>query len=122
MTAVLNPPLPAANVVASDSGDEHAATLEGHWEGNIGKGVLILELRPDGTAAINLKRRVRSVYHPCTWHVTDNAIQLRCTRDQSLTLPILSVAEDTMVLRMGLDSPDACLLRRSTVPEKLFHA
>ena len=106
MTAVLHRSLPVADVVPSDSGIERAIALEGQWEGNLGKGVFILELRSDGTAATNPQRQVRTVDHPRTWHMTGNAIQLRCTRDQSQTLPILSRSEDPMALRRGVDSAD----------------
>lgn len=121
MATALHHPLPAADAVTSDSGNKLAATLEGRWEGNIGKGMFVLELRSDGTAAINLRRRVRSVYHPCTWSATGEIIKIRCSHNQSLTLPILSRSEDSMILRMGVDSPDVCLLHRTPFPQKPLH-
>lgn len=118
MATVLHHSLPAANAVTSDSGNKLAASLEGHWEGKIGKGVFVLELRSDGTAAINLRRRVRTVYHPCTWSATGEMIKLRCSHNQSLMLSILSRSEDSMLLRMGVDSPDVCQLHRTPLPQK----
>lgn len=97
-----------------------AAALEGLWEGNIGKGILALELRPNGTASLHLIRRVRTVYHSCSWHVTGNAIELVCARNQHVSFPILSLCQDTLVLRVGIDSFDACQLHRTSVLPKPF--
>lgn len=99
---------------------EQTAGLTGLWEGNIGKGILALELRADGTASLHLIRRVRTVYHSCGWHIAGNVIELVCARNQHVSFPILSLTKDTLVLRVGIDSFDICQLHRTSVLPKPF--
>lgn len=97
------------------------AALSGNWEGNLGKGVLILNLRENGSASIHLRRRVRAIYHPCTWEIQTNAIHLVCSEAQQVTFPILALSKDTLILRVGIDSVDTCLLQRTAESTNPFH-
>ena len=116
MNTVLQSAPPFSDTLTSARIDEPGVGFGGRWEGNIGKGVLVLELRSDGTASINLKRRVRTVYHPCTWDVVGDNNQIICIQSPPVTFRIISISENVIVLSLG-DSPrDTCLLHRTPKP------
>jgi hypothetical protein len=88
--------------------------IEGIWEGTAGDSTVGLNICRDGSATMKVAGTARTVDYSCKWTASAYSLTLVNDAGQSVVYQIVSLTDDTLVIREGSGEVGECRLHKTS--------